>query len=623
MTTREQRVDQVLAELRLSESTLSAKQLASILHVSTRSIREYVRELNSRYDDPIVHSDQHGYRLNARIYRRARNHEAETRSRPDDRSSRSYAILDALLRAPEGVDVYDLADELGYSEATIEADLVRIRPMVREFGISLARDGSALRLAGTERDKRRFYRSLLTRVEASPSKRPAVELLERDVAEVLKPFDLAANDYVVRDLALHLTIAANRVSSGNVLPDPGFQPDMSTWTGQAVTALAHRLSSHHGVDLPGSELSALARVLGARFNASRPEDLDPKVEAFVRESIDAVAQQYLLELGDESTIQALSLHVQELIRRGELQQQIKTPLGTDFKRSHALIHEVSLFFAHRIEQFSGISLTPSEVDFLSFHLGSQFQRLLQDGPPVRVVLVLPHYAPNREGQERRLRRALEGTASLIGIVDSTHPWNGGDFDLAITVGGDASSLGGRVVEVSPFFSQADIDLILGAVREVRRQITRQHLKSALLELLRPTLYRRVESATQSEAIQLLAADLAEQGYVGGEFEIDVLEREARSSTNFGGRFAIPHSMYMDAHETAIAILTSAQDIPWPDAPVQLVAMFAVSPDSREVFRDAIDEMNRVFQDPRSLARLVAAGATYAEFIRHLTQILDT
>lgn len=622
MTVRDQRIDRLLAELRLAEETLSAKHLASMLHVSTRSIREYVRALNSRFDEAIVQSDQYGYRLDARAYRQARTRRAQSRPGPSDRGGRAFAILDSLLRQPGGVDIFDLAARLNFSESTIESDLVRIRQMVRGYGLSIERQGDQLRLAGAERDKRRFFRTLLTQTEPLGEAAPSQPPLERQIAAALEPFDLDPNDYALRDVALHLTIAANRVASGNVLPDAEQRLDSTGWPGAAVDALARTVQHEFDVDLPNSERGALSRVLAARFNPTRSEDLDPRVETFVRESIAAVADHYLLELGDESTVQALTLHVQELIRRGALQQQIETPLGTDFKRSHALIHEVSLFFAARVEQFAGFALASSEVDFLSFHLGSQFERLLQDGPPVRVILALPQHGPSRTGKDVRVRRALEGNASLVGTIDFQNPDPDVDFDLAITTGDGPWQLHDREVRISPFFTQADMDTILTAVREVRRRMTRQHLKSALLGLIRPSLYRRVETATQSEAIHLLASDLAEQGFVAPDFEIDVLDRERRSSTNFGGRFAIPHSMFLDANETAMALLTCPTDIPWPEAPVQLVAMFAVAGDSRDVFRDAIDELNRVFQDPRSVARLVSAGTTYPEFVRHLSLILD-
>lgn len=627
MTPREQRLDRLLAELRLSQDSISAAQLAKILHVSTRSIREYVHDLNHRASAAIIVSSQNGYQLDQRAYQRYRARQAEQKVRLASGGDRTFVILDRLLRGAGSVDVFDLAEQLGYSEATVEADLGRVRQVARDFEVRLVRRGDHLLLEGLERDKRRLFRSVLTR-DKSPDKGAVptqavreLEDVQEAVADALAGVGLEVNDYVLRDLALHVTIAADRVASGNALPSEKTGA-MEQPFDEAVTALAAMVRQTRGIELPFSEKTALGVVLGARLGGRQGDGLDPAVEAFVRESIDEVAKQYLLEMGDESSVIALTFHVQALIHRARVSQQVAPPLVTGFKTTHPLIHEVSLFFAHRIERFADIHVGASEIDYLSFHLGSRFRRLLHDGPPVRVILVVPGYGPGSRDRDRRLRHALAGTATLVGVFEPRGPWREESFDLVVTVEDLSDTTDAIEVRISPLLTQVDVDAILSAVRDARRGMNRQHLRSALLELLRPSLYRRTSALTQTDTIRLLAGDLAEQGVVDETFEIDVLDRERRSSTNFGGRFAIPHSLFMDANETAIAILTTPDEIPWPETPVQMVAMFAVSHDSREVFRDAIDEMNRVFQDPRAVSRLVAAGSTYEGFVRHLIQLLD-
>ena len=49
---------------------------------------------------------------------------------------------------------------------------------------------------------------------------------------------------------------------------------------------------------------------------------------------------------------------------------------------------------------------------------------------------------------------------------------------------------------------------------------------------------------------------------------------------FGGEFAIPHSMHMDASATAIGVLVTEKPIPWGTSLVRLVLLFALSPDGR-------------------------------------------
>lgn len=627
MATPGHRLDALVAELRLSHEPLTAAQLGSLLHVSGRSIRGWVRDLNARAGRDIVVADQRGYRLDDRAYRAFRAREAEGRRTSAGRASRSDAIVSKLLLDRGRVDVFDLADSMGYSEATIEADLVRARRVVRAYGIAIVRDGDALRLEGTEPDKRRLFRSLLnTNLEQDADAcvlGVSTLLLADIVGDALRRLDLDLNEYLLGDLAAHLAVATARVRGGHVLADAA-APDLApgTLAARATTAIVEELEVRTGIRLPPGEVAALAVVLAARVGALAGDGTDPDIEALVRDAMESVAGHYLLELGHDSALRALTLHVQDLVLRSRRGQQLSDPGGLGFKHAHALIHEVSLFFAQRVEQFTGVAVEPMEVDLLSFHLGSHFQRLLQDGVPVRVALALPRYAPTDE-QERRVRRALKGTATLVGAVDGIRDWTALDCDLLATAVDVPVEVPYAEVRISPLVTQADLDAILGSVRSVRHAAQRRHLRTTLLDLIDPALFRRVSGLDRADVIHVMAADLAACGLVDDTFEVDVLDRERRSSTNFGGRFAIPHSLFMDAHATGVAVLTSDTDIAWPDSPVRLVLMFAVAKESRAIFRDALDELNRVFQDPGNVARLVAAGGDFEGFSRELAAVLNS
>ena len=105
--------------------------------------------------------------------------------------------------------------------------------------------------------------------------------------------------------------------------------------------------------------------------------------------------------------------------------------------------------------------------------------------------------------------------------------------------------------------------------------------------------------------------------VGHSFLDDVRDRERRSPTAFGGRFAIPHSLYMDAERTALCVLVLAHPVPWGASAVDLVITLAVGPRERAVFRDVLDELVRVLSDPVGVDALVSAGIHYAGFMAAL------
>uniref|UniRef100_UPI000FD76C35 HTH domain-containing protein n=1 Tax=Microbacterium sp. CPCC 204701 TaxID=2493084 RepID=UPI000FD76C35 len=117
------RQDRVLGLLVRDGDWVTASALADALGVTPRSIRSYVTAVNARVVPGVaVESGLQGYRAgpDAATALRAAG-EAGT---PRDRL---HTLVRALLDSPDGVDVFDTADRLHVSPATLDADLARVR----------------------------------------------------------------------------------------------------------------------------------------------------------------------------------------------------------------------------------------------------------------------------------------------------------------------------------------------------------------------------------------------------------------------------------------------------------------------------------------------------------------
>lgn len=142
-------------------------------------------------------------------------------------------------------------------------------------------------------------------------------------------------------------------------------------------------------------------------------------------------------------------------------------------------------------------------------------------------------------------------------------------------------------------------------------------------LLDPDLFIRHEAPlTQEEALRTLTDRLLQAGYTEEHFYDDVLDRERASSTAFGGDFAIPHSMRMDANGTAIAALVCDDGVQWGADRVHLVLLFALSPDGRSTFRDVLDEITHLLAEGTLVNELIAGGTSAEQFISTFMELLD-
>ncbi|MFR5525455.1 MAG: HTH domain-containing protein [[Clostridium] innocuum] len=125
------------------ESWISAAELSQLLHVSTRQIRKYISILNEEHvEEPLVISTNKGYKLSSTEqylrYRESGKHNLETPQ------TRQNLIIQKLISSKNGIDIFDLAQELYVSESpwiTISAVFAKCYPPIRSV---FARKGCAV-----------------------------------------------------------------------------------------------------------------------------------------------------------------------------------------------------------------------------------------------------------------------------------------------------------------------------------------------------------------------------------------------------------------------------------------------------------------------------------------------
>ncbi|HBX82491.1 MAG: PTS sugar transporter subunit IIA [Propionibacteriaceae bacterium] len=618
---------------------LSGEELASRLQVSPRMIRNYVRDLNCRR--VVVQASHRGYEVDPVAYADYQASQGVSLI-PDTPDRRLQYLARSLVQAPAPVSIHDLAGELFVSESTLEADLTRARDLFRQHDIALKRDHEYVWTLGPERSRRRLVRQLLhdaaqglipATYQAFAAEYSHVNLRQlRDlVASTIESCALEFNEFALSDLLVHLTITIDRVRAGHTLPQAEWSPPR---TDPLVLDLSQRLTDavegNFQVRLPEAEFQALYGVIAVRAVRNSQQEaaelvVDPTIRTMVAEILDDVAARYLLGPSDPAMLLNLALHVQNMILRANSGLSLVNPLGEDFKNKHPLVHDLALYFAQRVETRTGVEVAPGEVDYLSMHMGMQYMRFLDQRDVVSITLVAPKYYEMVQSLADKLTRKLAGQA-IIEEIATTMDFDFADVtsDLIVSVvdpGGHASA---PVIRVSPFLSSEDLDGVLSAVRTERQRNARRRVRATLGTLIDPQLFFHVPTMPAKEqALELMCDRMGEAGYTEAGFLADVLDRERRSATSFGGEFAIPHSMHMDANATAISVLISDKGIPWGSSSVRLVLLFALSPDGRQTFRDVLDELIRLLSDGSNITALVEASADSATFLAALMRLLDS
>lgn len=638
------RQDRMLSLLVREGDWVTAATLADAIGVTPRSIRSYVTAVNARVSSgAAIESGPSGYRAGMDAASALRASAAADAGTPRDRL---HTLVRALLNERDGIDVFETADRLHVSAATLEADLGRVRSLLGGTGISLERSASTARLRGAEVAQRRLLSSLAhDEMEAGAFD---FDALRRSLGEssiganvfgAFKPELVAqmsglgyyVNEFGIADVLMHIAITADRASQGRSLEATASGP-VSEDRQTVARILDSLVREHTGVELGQGDLDHLAILVLTRVvapGAAAPRDraresLDPELELVVREVVQAAASEFLVDIDHDDFILRLALHVQNLRQRASSQAWSRNPLTRSLKTSYPMVFEVAVFISDHLRERLGIPLQDDEIAYIAMHVGGRLERSRRSDQLLTATIVCPGYYELHELLRSSVDRSLGRAIEVIGVDTRADPdWDAIHTDLVLSTI-DPPAPSERIVRVQPFLTEGDVERVQTAAGRIRRGRRLARLRADLARYVVAGAFSGELTATRSEdeAIRLLGAPLVAAGVIDADYIDRAIHRETLSSTAFTDALAVPHAMGMTATRTAISVGISDSSITWGDSRVQVVALVAFSESDRAAFQTVFEQFVEVFSERESVQRIVRRATDLAGFLDELAAVID-
>ena len=168
------------------QNFISSKELSKILGVTDRSIRYYVKQLNEE-EPKLIEASREGYRYSG---------QQEVGDNTNDAiNSRRFSILQLLLKNNEkGVSLFDLAEKLWVSEATIRQDIGILQKMISSKGLRISQHNFCYYLKGSYDEKRQLIMSLIRQQGNS------IQSLEEEMQRFLGEISLSEMTEICRSI---------------------------------------------------------------------------------------------------------------------------------------------------------------------------------------------------------------------------------------------------------------------------------------------------------------------------------------------------------------------------------------------------------------------------------------
>ncbi|HBG1486588.1 PTS sugar transporter subunit IIA [Clostridioides difficile] len=616
---------------------IDSSTLANYLNVSTRSIRKYVNEINSTGE--FILSSKKGYKVNLNNNCQTKVNSSENIS-PDNRLN---LILKELIVNSNGINIFDLSEELFVSPATIEGDIVKANKFIGSYNLKIKQSKFLLKLIGNESAKRKLMSSIIFKETGSDFlslfdvqkiyQEYNLTKLKENIIYILKKYNLFINEYAINNILLHLMITIDRIKKNNYIESVEVVNYIDNNNDISISRdISNFLESEYNLTLTSAELYYLVFQLTNKTTVLNYHEMDTKSlpnyidEHFVKltkKIIKNVYDLYFIDLSDDEFVVKFTLHVKNLISRAKNNQVLRNQIPQKLKDSYPLIYDISVYICNQIQILENIEIDEDEISYISLHVGSFFdrQKLLED--KILCALITPNYYDLQFKIVRDLEKRFNESIEIIQIFSDTHNL---DFDNKVDMVITTLPISDRCpipfVYVNPYLNRKDYDNIQSKFIQIkdRKNIltVQNHLEMYFSESL---FMKNIYLDSAKDYIKFMGNILYKNKYVKPNYIDDVLIREKMSSTAFNNNVAIPHSMKMDALKTGVCLIVNDKPVKWGEEKVQIIAMIPINEKEKEKFNYIFESFIEILSEWNNVKELTKAD-NYSSFMNRIAYLIQ-
>ncbi|WP_391558451.1 BglG family transcription antiterminator [Robertmurraya sp.] len=630
------RLTMILGELMGAKVPITSEYLASVIKVTSRTIRNDMKDLQAILEkngadiksvrgtgyELVVNNNQQFITFINEVFQDT----AETSvGRPDSPEERIRYIITRLLLTNKFVKLDHLADEIFVSRSTILNDVKDIKKILSRYGLSLEKKPNyGLRIKGDE-VKVRFCMSDyifnkkrdeldIVNEQLNILTKEEILVIRNVILALIREHHITLSDVGLNNLIIHVAIACKRIREGNhVLL---YSDELNEIIGQKEFSVAEKivknLSETLMVDFPENEVAYIAiHLLGTKMIEKSPGEqvgkvIDKKIAQLVSDILAKIDEKLSLGISeDKELLEQMCLHIKPAINRYRYGMNLRNPMIDEIKANYPVAFQAGLIAGKEMKKQLSIDIDENEIGYLALHIGVAMERKQIHHGPKRCLIV----CASGVGSARLLYYKLQSTfGPKLDIVDTTEFYklqqmDLHDIDFIISTVPIQQKMSIPVLHVNTFLGDQDLNKIRSAVSE--QTTTLEYTREELVFLQQALL-------SKEEVFSYMFSNLKEMGLIDDVFIESVKERESLSSTSFGNFVAIPHPLNPLTDETFWSICTLQKPIEWDDKLVQFVCLLSVEKDSSGDLQRMYDMLGKVIDD-RELVQQLIKAKSYHEF----------
>lgn len=626
------RQNMIMTIMNNQKDWIVGKDLAKLLNVSDRTIRNDIAAINEFYADTMIESNiRKGYRIQGEKVKRFI--EETKKEIPDTGEERRWLILKTLVEHNQ-VNIYQLADQMCISEFSLENDMNKIRKLLDNYqGLKVIRQSNMLQLSGGEREKRHLYEELisykisgnlwnLNKVAENFMRFDLLKVKEL-LKDIFEEFHYQMNEVRIPTLLIHVGVILERNFACHFLKED--EEQQGKYGREEYEISRHffeKIGARLSLQVREAEICDFAIYLehGKRKGYCEEEQLQGLASDLVQHIIVEIREHFDIDFSEDCEFRlGLEVHTVSLLKRHYANVEIDHTCLEEVKRKYPLIFEMGVWVCKIMEEHLNIIISENEISFIALHLGSAYERA-NLRRKYRCLLICPHNQTVKDLCIQKIVNRFQDRMEIVGCMSYFEESliREKNLDLILTTQPVAHALDIETTEISMFFAHTDEAAVFQTLNRLDQIRYRNNFQFFILNLIREEFFTANMAVEEPEKIISDMCDkLYARGYVKENFKEGVLKRERLSPTSFFHGFAIPHNMsHQETIHSAISTAILKQPVQWGSYEVRFVLLLAITEENRNFLKIFFDWLDDIVSNPEKFARLLEVQ-DYQSFVNTL------
>lgn len=613
----------------LNHINATSKEIAAALSISTRSVKNYVNEINLLNKEKVILSSKQGYTIQKTLARNLlSSHDEELPQTSEQRGF--YIIKQIMLEHSSHVDIFDLCDSLYVSYSTIKSDIAKMNKTFANFHIHFTCENDVVRLHGSEKNKRKLVSYVMYEetdqqfMDAGIIKESfsdvSIDKVSNIIRNTFQKYNYYINDFSFVNLLLHFAIIIDRMQEGNLLESQNEDFYIESEIERSlVLELCQQLEDVFHIKFNKNEQFEIYMLFKTNANYSMPSSeenlrklVGNEILQLTKDIVQKVNESYLIDLNHESFVTPFSLHLKNLLLRAKNETYTKNPMVDAIKSSCPTVYDIAIFISLELMHRYQIEINEDEVTFLALHIGAEIEREKTNDSKIKCILLCPDYMNMTSIIYNKLLIDFGNQINIIKTISYEHELEKLHYDILITTVPLKNQNEHEICTIPPFNFESSFSHLQQCIENFKINQKNFILKKNFNDFFSEELFLANPLENEKNAVlHRLCERMVELEYVTSDFEENVLVREKAASTAFVN-IAIPHAMEMEALKTCIGVVISKQGIRWDQQCIHLVLLVAINKVDKRIFHDLYEALVILFSNDKVM-ELVSKCTSFSDF----------